>query len=265
MSKDKTIKSIKKKHILKWSVVGILLGIIVIKPFILSLITYDALGDKGSWFSLLMNEYKSIVSIGDWHNVLIIGVFGLSGAAVLISITFFRSLIDRVKELNHKNEAMALINGGENSSVEFKSTLRWDLRLEKRNSEIEASVLKTIAAFINTDGGNLFIGIDDNGAALGLDNDLKTLKKKDMDGFEQYLMTLVTEKIGANYCTLITVIFYRIEEKEVCRVMVKPYAFPAYIKENKSTHFFIRAGNGTRELNIQESLDYIKNQQKNRR
>ncbi len=258
----RTNKTISKRHVLKWLLVGLFLGIFFIKPFTLSLFTYDALDDTGNWFSLLINEYRSIVSISDWHELLITGVFGLSGAAMLISTLLIKTLINRVKELSHRNEALALISGGENRGVEFKSTLRWDLRLGKRNAEMEVAVLKTIAAFINTDGGDLFIGIDDYGVALGLDNDISTLKKKDIDGFEQYLMTLITEKIGANYCTLVTVMFYSVEEKEICRVMVKPYTSPAYIKENKITHFFIRAGNGTRELNVQESLDYIKNQQK---
>ena len=171
MSTDKTIKSIQTERILKWSLIGILLGVIVIKPFTLSLFTFDVLNDKGNWLSLLINEYKSIVSINDWHDVLITGVFGLSGGTILVSILFIRTLINRVTELDHKNEALSLINHGENSSVEFKSTLRWDLRLEKRNPEIEFAVLKTIAAFMNTDGGNLFIGIDDKGTVLGLEND----------------------------------------------------------------------------------------------
>ncbi|MBR9832373.1 hypothetical protein GYB57_09510 [bacterium] len=91
MSRDTTIKSIKKERIIKWSLIGIILGIIVIKPFIISIFTYDALGDKGSWFSLLMNEYKSIVSISDWHNVLIIGVFGLSGATYAGQYTLYQN------------------------------------------------------------------------------------------------------------------------------------------------------------------------------
>tara|TARA_R110000868_G_scaffold91525_2_gene253747 strand:- start:1596 stop:2399 length:804 start_codon:yes stop_codon:yes gene_type:complete len=262
MSADKTIKSIKKEHILKWSLIGILSGITVIKPFTLSLFTYDAHNDKGSWFSLLINEYKSIFLISDWHDLIITGIFGLSGGTILISIILIRSLMNKVKKLNHINEAISLINSGENSSVEFKSTLRWDLRMEKRNSEIEMAVLKTIAAFINTNGGNLFIGIDDNGESLGLEDDYKTLKKQNSDGFEQFIMTLITTKVGANYCTLITTKFYKIKGKEICRIKVKPYTSPAYIKENKHTRVFIRTGNGTRELNIQESLDYIKHQQK---
>ena len=99
MSTDKTIKSIQTERILKWSLIGILLGVIVIKPFTLSLFTFDVLNDKGNWLSLLINEYKSIVSINDWHDVLITGVFGLSGGTILVSILFIRTLINRVTEL----------------------------------------------------------------------------------------------------------------------------------------------------------------------
>ena len=48
-----------------------------------------------------------------------------------------------------------LVAAGESSFQEFKSTLRWDLRKNKRNDEITHAVLKTIAAFANTEGGSL--------------------------------------------------------------------------------------------------------------
>lgn len=152
---------------------------------------------------------------------------------------------------------MALINGGENSHVEFKSTLRWDLRLEKRNHEIEASVLKTIAAFINTDGENLFIGIDNNGVALGLDNDFKTLKKKDIDGFEQYLMQLVSLKLGTHLCSHLKVSFYRYGENDVCQVEIEPAKTPVYANQDGRSRFYIRTGNGTRELDLPEAILHL--------
>ncbi|MBR9832372.1 ATP-binding protein [bacterium] len=176
---------------------------------------------------------------------------------MLVSILFIKTLINRVKELNHKNEALALINGGENSHVEFKSTLRWDIRLEKRNPEIEVAVLKTIAAFINTDGGNLFIGIDDNGVALGLDNDFKTLKKKDIDGFEQYLMQLISLKLGTHLCTAVNVSFYRYGENDVCYIEIDPAKTPVYLSQDGRSRFYIRTGNGTRELDLPEAILHL--------
>ncbi len=60
-----------------------------------------------------------------------------------------------------------LISGQENDAVEFKSTARWDLREEKRNKAVEDAVVKTVAAFLNTNGGTLLIGVADDGTRSG--------------------------------------------------------------------------------------------------
>jgi type I restriction enzyme R subunit len=52
--------------------------------------------------------------------------------------------------------------------VEFKSTARWDLRDGKPNKAMEDAVVKTIAGFLNTDGGTLLIGIDNSARRWGL-------------------------------------------------------------------------------------------------
>ena len=56
-----------------------------------------------------------------------------------------------------------LIDVGESGEVEFKSTLRWHLHAERMDKEIEHASLKTIAAFLNTAGGTLLIGVNDDG------------------------------------------------------------------------------------------------------
>ena len=60
-----------------------------------------------------------------------------------------------------------IIANDEDYSVEFKSTARWDLREGKPNKAMEDAVVKTVAGFLNTDGGTLLIGVDNSGSALG--------------------------------------------------------------------------------------------------
>lgn len=57
-----------------------------------------------------------------------------------------------------------LIHRGESERLEFKSTLRWNLHTDSKDKRIEHAVLKTIAAFLNTQGGTLLIGVEDDGA-----------------------------------------------------------------------------------------------------
>jgi Putative DNA-binding domain len=84
-------------------------------------------------------------------------------------------------------EIVALLQQGESNTVEFKSTARWNLKDGKKDRTMEEVILKTIAAFLNTQGGILLIGVADDSSIVGLDLDYQTLKKKDRDGFELWL------------------------------------------------------------------------------
>ena len=60
------------------------------------------------------------------------------------------------------------MEAGEGRKVEFKSTFRWDLRQAKKNEAITHASLKTIAAFLNTDGVDQ---VADDKSAVGIEVD----------------------------------------------------------------------------------------------
>ena len=62
-----------------------------------------------------------------------------------------------------------LINEPESEALEFKEVLRGSDKNERRAMTHEA--MRTIAGFLNTSGGNLVIGVDDNGKVVGLESD----------------------------------------------------------------------------------------------
>jgi len=67
----------------------------------------------------------------------------------------------------HRN-AEELIQRGESKTLEFKSTLRWNVKEDRQDDKVVThAVLKTIAAFLNTEGGDLLIGVADDGAIVG--------------------------------------------------------------------------------------------------
>ena len=81
---------------------------------------------------------------------------------------------------NRYAQIKSLINKGESDRVEFKSTLRWNLKKERSEKGIEKAWLKSLVAFLNTDGGVLLVGVGDDGDILGtaadqFDNDDKYL------------------------------------------------------------------------------------------
>jgi type I restriction enzyme R subunit len=64
-----------------------------------------------------------------------------------------------------------LIENDEDDAVEFKSTARWDIREQRRNSALEDAIVKTVAAFLNTEGGDLLLGVGDDGSIVGIERD----------------------------------------------------------------------------------------------
>ncbi len=186
----------------------------------------------------------------------IVGMILSVGGASLYSTMQRRS--QRIEQLSAalQSDLQTLIARGESAQLEFKSSFRWDLRENKVNRALEAVVLKTLAGYMNGDGGTLLIGVGDDGSVAGLDQDYKTLKKPDRDGFEQALMTAVATKMGADACRSIQIVFHTLAGKEVCRVMVAPMSRPVYVRDGDAPRLYVRTGVLTRELNVQEAVDY---------
>lgn len=103
-------------------------------------------------------------------------LFGLLGIALSLMFMVRQRIFQLTGRRDKLEEIRELIAAGENQQVEFKSTLRWDLRQFKPNKALEDVIAKTIAGFMNTQGGHLIIGIDDEGSILGLEQDYGTLK-----------------------------------------------------------------------------------------
>ena len=151
-----------------------------------------------------------------------------------------------------------LLNKNEQENLEFKSTFRWDMRQNIVNHTLEKSVMKTIAAFLNSQGGHLVIGVDDNKKTLGLALDYSSLARKDADGFENHFTQIFNNMIGAEFRQFIKLNLSQVDGKDCCVVSVSPSHKPAYLKsDNNSEEFYIRTGNGTTALKLSEANAYI--------
>lgn len=186
----------------------------------------------------------------------VVGIILSLGGAIIYSSLQRRT--ERIEQLSAalQSDLRTLIAQGEGADLEFKSTFRWDLRENKVNRALEGVILKTLAGYMNGNGGTLLIGVADDGSILGLENDYKTLKKQDRDGFEQALMTAVATKLGADACSSVHIVFHSIDNKEVCRVIAVPMTRPVYVKDGDNPRLYVRTGALTRELNVQEAIDY---------
>ena len=152
-----------------------------------------------------------------------------------------------------------LIAEGESDELEFKSTLRWDLKEGTVNKKLEDVIIKTVAAFANSDGGSVLIGVDDDGNVLGLDPDYNSLTTADRDSFELHLRNLLRQQFGPTFVTSkVAITFHAIEGKEVCQLEALPVKEPLIVTtkdKNGQTveKFYARSGNSSQEIPLSDS------------
>jgi len=177
-----------------------------------------------------------------------------------------KAIFDELKsriELKHKenrkqDEVKELILSGENEKLEIKSTLRFDIRENTLNKKLEYVIAKTISAFLNTDGGTLIIGVDDDGNTLGLEKDFQTLQKQDIDGFELHFRQIIKKYLGENFEKYIKITFPKVDEKEICVVKILKSGKPVFVKYEGNEQFFVRNGNASIPKSRQEQSEYEK-------
>lgn len=148
-------------------------------------------------------------------------------------------------------EEERMIASGENEKVEFKSTLRWNLAADKADKAIENSALKTIAAFLNTEGGTLFIGVKDDGNILGIEKD----QFLNEDKYLLHFASLLNDRIGKHYIEHIEWGLREVKGKKILRVTCKPSPSPAFLKNN-GEEFYVRNGPSSVQLSTSEVLEY---------
>lgn len=157
-----------------------------------------------------------------------------------------------------------LIAVGESQNVEFKSTARLNLHTREADKRMEHAVLKTAAGFLNTGGGTLIIGVDDAGSALGLDQDLATLKRKaNLDGFELFLRDMLDTNLSVPTAGIVDIRFEEYDHKTICVVTATPSGKPVFTKNRDGsqghTDFHVRIGNATKQLHGDDMLHYQAN------
>jgi type I restriction enzyme R subunit len=162
--------------------------------------------------------------------------------------------------LKRHREAGELIQQGESKTLEFKSTLRWNLREDRKDdAAITHAVLKTIAAFLNTEGGDLLLGVADDGSVLGID--LDRLESKDK--YLRHLAQVVRNGLGDRAGTCIDPRTQAVQGKTVCLVSCQRSPEPVFLKwkgtEKRSEgDFYVRSGPGTIPLDPKDTEEYIR-------
>ena len=155
----------------------------------------------------------------------------------------------------HSGRIKALISSGEGNRVEFKSTLRWNLKTDRAEKVIDKAWLKSIAAFLNTDGGVLLVGVEDKGDILGIGTD-------NFDNEDKYLLHVnnrIQQHIGLEHAGFIGFQLVPVDNQKVLLVECQPSPSPVFLKFGKEEEFYIRVGPGSRRLSTSEVVAYVTN------
>ena len=188
-------------------------------------------------------------------------------------------MLERLNEIRYASNIEALIASGESGNIELKSSLHHahgplppDLDAQLKQGKVQLgqvrkelqkqlnkAVTKTIAAFLNTSGGTLLIGVADDGQVLGIEPDFEYCRKgkHNADGWMLSLETVIINALGAEVWSAIRVSLMPHQGKLVAVVLCPRRPSPTWHSEGGSERFYIRAGNATEELNGRGLVGYI--------
>jgi Putative DNA-binding domain len=157
-------------------------------------------------------------------------------------------------------EVLSLIKSGEGHSLEFKETARWDVRQNQPSKVMEKVVLDTVAAFLNSEGGTLLIGVKDDKTVAGLEPDYHVFGKKEnmRDIYENWLVQYLLSQYQKDIAPCLKVTFHQINGKDVCRLTISPSPRAVYVRDGNNEQFFIRTGNSKKQLSTSETVQYCK-------
>lgn len=148
-----------------------------------------------------------------------------------------------------------LIALGETEFAEFKSSMRWNASTNNTDRALEQPIIRTIAAFLNSKGGTLLIGVRDDGEILGIGQD----RFENHDKMLLYLTDLIKARIGALHMKFIRFEVEQIDSEHVLRIDVEPATMPAYVREGKTGEsYYVRTGPSTTQLQVSKIFDYIR-------
>lgn len=190
-------------------------------------------------------------------------------------------VVDALNTIRQGRDLYSIIREGEGPTIEFKASMRAprgqidlpesltqaerEAALRKKHAELEKelekAVLKTIAAFLNTEGGTLLIGVEDDGAIVGIEDDFATLSDKlgkDLDGWQLNLKDKVLSSLDADVWAVVRLTVERTSRGQVARIDCPARVQPTWLTVDDKQEFYVRAAAASVPLDPGRWPTYIK-------
>lgn len=146
--------------------------------------------------------------------------------------------------------------GQENDYTEFKSSIVFTpADINPKIDEQIKTIMKTIAGFMNKEGGTLYLGVNDAGVVCGIESDFKHLNTSETDrytyhqnqeGYEIKIRESIKRHLtNVSLGNLVNLEFKKEDEKTYCVVTVEQSKYPVFFN---GTKLYQRMGNQTNLL-----------------
>lgn len=165
------------------------------------------------------------------------------------------SMLETIGGLTEADRVMSLSREGESAIVEFKESFSLDVRKGTKEKYIELSALKTIVAFLNTNGGVLLVGVADAGDILGIRYEVEKFYKG-TDAFLLHFKNQLKQRIGEQNYPYINHRLVDLGHAEVLVVDCKPAMSPCYLDGKE---FYVRTNPATDKLEGPKLVEYVQN------
>jgi serine/threonine protein kinase len=169
-------------------------------------------------------------------------------------------VLSELRDIERAADLELLIAAGESGSLEFKQTMRWDTQLHKRSAELLRANIKTVCAFLNSEGGTLLIGVANTGEPKGLEDDINDMfDKKTIDGFELRFRDALSRNLSPDPNLLVTLTFPYVTGIQICRVDVRVAPRPVFlVAKGGPAEFFVRIGNASHPVaDLRQAYEYF--------
>jgi len=217
---------------------------------------------QGGWIGVALPQSWLVDDLESRWPLLALVTLLITGLAIGLAVLVIRKYGRQLKDLprlsidraHPEPDLFDLIGRGEDAHLEFKSTMRRNLHTGKLGKEIELAWLKGVAAFLNTDGGILLLGVADDGSLLGLE----------ADGFESddkcrlHFKNLINQHLGPEYARWVRFGLYELEGQRIGAVECERSPTPVFLRaRNNEEVFLIRTGPANIELSLSRAMKYL--------
>jgi hypothetical protein len=173
------------------------------------------------------------------------------------------AVLDRLQGMREaRADLEQLLTSDESATIEFKASFREpvdrnpaDKRpLKELRHLVEREAIETLAAFLNTDGGTLIIGVKDDGTITGIEADYPAVKTRSRDGWRLTFDDLVTHQLGTEVMNFIDLQLEPWHDRTIAVIRCKPRKEPTWIGDE----LYVRRTASTEKLSTRHAIAWCR-------